>query len=75
MKRVAVLLLGLGLSCGGERDQVFYVAPTIGVSHPLDSKQRKLHHESTGHKSLTMVRRYIREGSLFRENAATKLGL
>jgi len=31
--------------------------------------------QQTGHKSLPMVRRYIREGSLFRENAATKLGL
>jgi hypothetical protein len=29
----------------------------------------------TGHRSLTMVRKYIREGALFRENAATKLGL
>ncbi len=29
----------------------------------------------TGHKSLTMVRRYIREGSLFRDNAAARLGL
>lgn len=29
----------------------------------------------TRHKSLTMVRRYIREGSLFRENAAAKVGL
>jgi site-specific recombinase XerD len=29
----------------------------------------------TGHKSLPMVRRYIREGSLFRENAAGKVGL
>ena len=29
----------------------------------------------TGHKSLPVVRRYIREGSLFRENTATKLGL
>jgi site-specific recombinase XerD len=29
----------------------------------------------TGHKSVTVVRRYIREGSLFRENAATSLGL
>jgi integrase len=29
----------------------------------------------TGHKSLNMVRRYIREGSLFRENAAAKIGL
>jgi site-specific recombinase XerD len=29
----------------------------------------------TGHKSVAMVRRYIREGSLFRENAASRLGL
>jgi hypothetical protein len=29
----------------------------------------------TGHRSLTVVRRYIRRGSLFNENAATKLGL
>lgn len=29
----------------------------------------------TGHRSTAMVRRYIREGSLFRENAAAVLGL
>jgi site-specific recombinase XerD len=29
----------------------------------------------TGHKSLNMVRRYIRDGNLFRENSATYLGL
>ena len=29
----------------------------------------------TGHRSVEMVRRYIREGSLFRENSAGKLGL
>jgi integrase len=29
----------------------------------------------TGHKSLTMVRRYIRDGSLFNENAAADVGL
>jgi site-specific recombinase XerD len=29
----------------------------------------------TGHKSVQMVRQYIREGSLFRENSAGKLGL
>ena len=29
----------------------------------------------TGHRSAQMVRRYIREGSLFRENIAGKLGL
>jgi integrase len=29
----------------------------------------------TGHKSLPMVRRYIREGSVWRENAAALVGL
>ena len=29
----------------------------------------------TGHKSLEMVRRYIRDGNLFRDNSATYLGL
>jgi hypothetical protein len=29
----------------------------------------------TGHRSLTTVRRYIRNGNLFRENAADKIGL
>jgi len=29
----------------------------------------------TGHKSAAMVRRYIRDGNLFRENAAAKVGL
>ena len=29
----------------------------------------------TGHRSVEMVRRYIRQGSLFRENSTGKLGL
>jgi integrase len=29
----------------------------------------------TGHRSVQMVRRYIRDGNLFRENSAVKLGL
>ncbi len=29
----------------------------------------------TGHRSLAILRRYIRDGSLFRENAASKVGL
>jgi integrase len=29
----------------------------------------------TGHRSSAMVRRYIRDSSLFRENAAAKVGL
>jgi integrase len=29
----------------------------------------------TGHRSVAMVRRYIRDGSLFRENPVSKVGL
>jgi integrase len=31
--------------------------------------------DPSGHKSLAVMRRYIRDGSLFRENAAAKVGL
>lgn len=31
--------------------------------------------KQTGHRSVQMVRRYIRDGSLFRDNSAGKLGL
>ena len=31
--------------------------------------------EQTGHRGTAMLRRYIREGSLFRENAASAVGL
>lgn len=43
-------------------------AATAGVSERAIMNQ-------TGHKSVNMVRRYIREGSLFRENAAAGVGL
>jgi site-specific recombinase XerD len=43
-------------------------AATNGASESAIMKQ-------TGHRSLATVRRYIREGSLFRDNAAAKLGL
>ena len=31
--------------------------------------------QQTGHKSMIVLRHYIREGSLFRENAAARVGL
>jgi hypothetical protein len=31
--------------------------------------------QTTGHKSMTVLRRYIREGNLFNENAASAVGL
>jgi len=32
-------------------------------------------HKATGHKSMTVLWRYIREENLFNENAATAVGL
>jgi integrase len=43
-------------------------AATAGVSERVIMQQ-------TGHKNTAMLRRYIREGSLFRENAAAAVGL
>jgi hypothetical protein len=37
--------------------------------------QERVIAQTTGHKSMTMLRRYIREGSLFNENAASAVGL
>lgn len=43
-------------------------AAQAGVSERVIAKQ-------TGHKSLQVLRGYIRDGSLFTENAAAKVGL
>lgn len=43
-------------------------AAMAGVSERIIMQQ-------TGHKNTAMLRRYIREGSLFRENAALVVGL
>jgi integrase len=43
-------------------------AAQAGVPERIIQKQ-------TGHKSLPVLRGYIREGSLFTENAAAKVGL
>lgn len=43
-------------------------AAQVGVSERVIAKQ-------TGYKSLPVLRGYIREGSLFTENAAAKVGL
>jgi hypothetical protein len=32
-------------------------------------------HSRTGHRGVTTVRRYFRDGNLFHENAADKIGL
>lgn len=37
--------------------------------------QERVIAQTTGHKSMTVLRRYIREGNSFNENAASAVGL
>jgi integrase len=37
--------------------------------------QERVIAQTTGHRSMTVLRRYIREGNLFTENAASAVGL
>ena len=47
----------------------------LATSAAAAGKSERAIMQQTGHRSVAMVRRYIREGSLFRENAAEGLGL
>jgi hypothetical protein len=73
--------VGPGANSGeGYKERTYLAAPgLVGISFRL------LHFRpcnrlfngmnQTGHRSVQMVRRYIRDGSLFREDSAGKLGL
>jgi integrase len=47
----------------------------LATSAAAAGKSERAIMNQTGHRNLTTVRRYIREGSLFRENAAAGIGL
>jgi integrase len=60
-------------------DAVKYAGHSLRAGHATSAaiagaSERSIMNQ-TGHRSVQMVRRYIREGSLFRENSAGKLGL
>ena len=60
-------------------DPVRYAGHSLRAGHATSAAtagawERSIMNQ-TGHCSVQMVRRYIRDGSLFRENSAAKLGL
>jgi integrase len=60
-------------------DPVKYAGHSLRAGHATaaaiaGASERSIMHQ-TGHRSVQMVRRYIRDGNLFRENSAGKLGL
>jgi hypothetical protein len=46
------------------------VGPRLATSAAMCGASERAIMNQTGHRSVSMVRRYIRDGSLFRENAA-----
>jgi integrase len=74
---VARVVKKLALRAG--LDAVKYAGHSLRAGHATSAaiagaSERSIMNQ-TGHRSVQMVRRYIREGSLFRENSAGKLGL
>ncbi len=47
----------------------------LATSAAAAGKSERAILQQTGHRSVTTVRRYIRDGNLFRENAAEGIGL
>lgn len=47
----------------------------LATSAAMAGVSERLIMQQTGHRSERMVRRYIRDGNLFRENAAGQVGL
>ncbi len=47
----------------------------LATSAAMAGVEERVIMKQTGHRSVNMVRKYIRDGSLFRENAAAKVGL
>ena len=74
---VARVVKKLGVRAG--LDPAKYAGHSLRAGHATaaaiaGASERSIMNQ-TGHRSVQMVRRYIREGSLFRENSAGKLGL
>lgn len=47
----------------------------IATSAAAAGVEERIIANTTGHKSMTVLRRYIREGNIWRENATTGIGL
>ena len=67
------------LARGAGLDSVKYAGHSLRAGHATSAaiagaSERSIMNQ-TGHRSVQMVRRYIRDGSLLRENSAGKLGL
>jgi integrase len=65
--------------CAADLDPALYAGHSLraglATSAAAADVPERVIAQQTGHKSMTVLRRYIRSGSLFRENAAARVGL
>jgi integrase len=74
---VALVLMGHAARAGLDASEVAGHSLRAGLATSAASAgvPERVIAEQTGHKGTAMLRRYIRESSLFRENAAGAVGL
>ena len=74
---VALVLKRHASRAGLDRDEVagHSLRAGLATSAAAAGVPERVIAEQTGHKGTAMLRRYIREGTLFRENAASAVGL
>jgi integrase len=74
---VALVLKRHAARAALDPDEVAGHSLRAGLANPAaeGSVPERVIAATTGHRGTAMLRRYIREGSLFRENAASAVGL
>lgn len=76
-KAVALVVKRVAQAAGLDPDKVsgHSLRAGLATSAAMAGVSERVIMKQTGHKSTGMVRRYIRDGSLFRDNAAGRVGL
>ena len=74
---VRLVIVGLADTAGLEasRFSAHSLRAGLATQATINGASERAIMKQTGHKSVAMVRRYVRDANLFRENAATHLGL
>ena len=74
---VRLVIVGLADTAGldASRFSAHSLRSGLATQATINGASERAIMKQTGHKSVAMVRRYVRDANLFRENAATHLGL
>ena len=63
------------LAALGEQAHTYLLRAGLATSAAAAGVEERVIAQQTGHRSLVVLRRYIRTGELFRQNAAAAVGL